>query len=143
MGKPGLYRFVATGNQGIVVEALDGGKRTRLPVHANVSTLADVSFYTEAEEYPLWKALNTMREHEDAIRAIEKRTPKTEVVAIFEKVVPGYDQLRVYENDMRKAFKWFLILTDAGMTDFSPTESEEDEAEGHENPEQNGETAAE
>lgn len=130
VGKPGLYRYVANATHGIIMESLLDGKRARVDMSANVSTLAEIAIYTLEGEYPLWKVFNEMRDFRDEIVAIGKGTPKEEVVALFAKIVPNYDTERVYESNMRKIFRWFALLNDKGMTDFTVKDSEEGDASG-------------
>lgn len=121
VGKPGLYRYIANATQGIIMESLIDGKRSRVDMSANVSSLAEIAMYTNDGEFPLWKIFTAMQEHRDAILAIDKKTPKKTVIELFEKVLPNYDADRVYESNIRKAFKWFAILSELGMTDFTVT----------------------
>ena len=92
---------------------------------ANVSTLAEIAIYTSEGEFPLWKVLNAMRTYQKEIYAIGKTTTKQEVVDLFAKIVPNYDTERVYESNMRKVMKWYTILSDNGMDDFT-TESRDE-----------------
>lgn len=126
VGKPGLYRYVANATHGLIMESLIDGKRLKVDMSANVSTLAEIAIYTTEGEFPLWKVFNAMRDHHDEVYAIDKSTPKDTVVALFAKVLPNYDANRVYESNMRKAFRWFVLLTDKGMTDFTVKDPEGD-----------------
>ena len=125
VGKPGLYRYVANAPRGIIMESLLDKKRLRVDMSANVSTLAEIAIYTSEGEFPLWKVLNAMRAYQKEIYAIGKTTTKQEVVELFAKIVPNYDTERVYESNMRKVMKWYTILSDNGMNDFT-TESRDE-----------------
>lgn len=127
-GKPGLYRYAAKGRSGIIVESLGDGAKVAIPVTANVSTLADISMYTEGGEKPLHEIFTSMLAHETAIRALDLKKDKEGVKALFAEVVPDYQEHRVYIADMQKAFKWFVILTDAGIKDFTPEANPEAES---------------
>lgn len=132
VGKPGLFRYVANAAQGIIMESLLDGKRQRVDMSANVSTLAEIAIYTTEGEYPLWKVLNAMLAHRDAVLAIDKSSPKETVVALFAQIVPNYDTGRVYESNMRKIFRWFTLLSGKGMDDFTV----KDPGEGKKGPEE-------
>ena len=53
-GKPGLYKLIARGNASLIVEAIDETHR-RQPAGARdrVTSLGDVTMYTEADDVPL------------------------------------------------------------------------------------------
>lgn len=133
VGKPGLFRYVANAAQGIIMESLLDGKRSRVDMSASVSTLAEIAIYTQEGEYPLWKVLNSMRDYRDEINAVDKATPKEAVVALFSKIVPQYDTGRVYESNMRKIFRWFTLLSEKGMSDFTVKDHEEGVAPDEDN----------
>lgn len=126
-GKPGLYRYAAKARSGIIVQSMADGTKMAIPVTANVSTLADISMYTDAGERPLHEIFTAMKEHDREIRALNLKKDKEPVKALFSKIVPDYQEHRVYVHDMQKAFRWYIILSDAGVTDFAP------EGEGAEN----------
>lgn len=138
VGKPGLFRYVANAAHGIVMESLLDGKRSRVDMSASVSTLAEIAIYTNEGEYPLWKVLNAMRDYRDEIYAIAKTTPKDTVVALFAKIVPQYDTDRVYESNMRKIFRWFTLLSEKGMTDFTVKDLKADDASDENSAERDG-----
>ena len=46
------------------------------------------------------------------------------VKALFAKVLPNYAEHKVYTEVMRKVFKWFLLLTQQGMDEFTPPADE-------------------
>ncbi len=52
-GKPGLYKLIGQMKSGIIAESLDDGKRFPVYVSENISSLDDISIYTEEGEFPL------------------------------------------------------------------------------------------
>ena len=52
-GEPGLFRFIAQGKNAIIVEHLDTGKRSSAFSSAKVSSLEDISVFTDGVYLPL------------------------------------------------------------------------------------------
>ncbi len=118
-GRPGLYRYVANSRFGIIVEPLAGGARFEVSGLQDVSSLYDISIYTEEADVPLRKVYAKMAEHAERYLAITSKSSDDEVRAAFQEALPNYDPQRVYLSNMRKAIKWFSLLNAQGMMDFS------------------------
>lgn len=120
-GKPGLFKLVSRSKNTLIVEALDATKR-RSPAFATdrVTSLADVSIYTETEEVPLWQVLKAVGEKEGgAPCSIKyKKCSGNDLHAYFASVLPEYDRDRVHDGDMKKLLQWYDILVGNGITDF-------------------------
>lgn len=129
-GKPGLYKLISQGNNMLIVEGLADGKR--MPVHARdkVISLADVAMYTNADDVPLREILNNMlKKHESKTTGIDvKKASSAELYDYLETVLPDCDKDRIYPTDIKKLVKWYDLLIQAGITNFS--EKEEEAAEG-------------
>lgn len=133
-GKPGLYKLVSRSKNNLIVEALDATKR-RMPAFATdrVTSLADVSMYTETEEKPLWQVLKAVGEKEaSAPCSIKyKKCSGKELHAYFASVLPEYDRDRVHDGDIKKLLQWYDILVANAITDFeaafAPKNDEEEE----------------
>lgn len=122
-GRPGLYRYVAKARNGLVVEKLENQQRFSITMTASVSTLGDISIYTERGETPLAEVFTSMLPHVSAIRALNIRKDEAQVRTLFGEVLPDYLRDRVRVSDMQKAFRWFLELLDAGFEEFVREES--------------------
>ena len=125
-GRPGLYKLVSYGKNMLLVEALADGKR--FPVHSRdrVMALGDISIYTEAEDVPLSQVLeNTGKKFENkAIDAKAYSTPD-KLHEFMSNVLENWDSERVHNSDIKKVIAWYNILIDAGITDFSAKEDDE------------------
>lgn len=119
-GKPGLYRFVAKGRTGLIVESLNDKSRIAIPVTANASTLADISIYTNSGELPLHQVLSNLKEHHQAALDLDLKNDAKGVEALFATVAPSYNAQLVHLRDMQKAINWYKILTLNGIDDFTP-----------------------
>ena len=125
-GRPGLFKIVSHGSRMLVVEDIVSGKR--MPVHARdkVVALGDIAMYTEGEDRPLSEILTAVREKNGGEKIdIKAISDNDSLRARFAEIVPDYDRDRVYPSDIRKLFTWYNLLTDAGFTDFSKQEEEE------------------
>ncbi len=131
-GKPGLYLLVARGNNTVIVESMDGSKkRFSVGLRDRITSLNDVSIYTDDEDVKLTDVFESMKKHEDG-KTVDmdiKKASKDELAGYVEQVLPNFDRDRVYPNDMRKLITWYNILVQNGITEFADPEEE-----GEENP---------
>ncbi len=65
-GKPGLFKMVGESKNGIVVESLTDGKRIPAFSHERISSLKEISIYTESEDLPLFDILKNLHEKQEA-----------------------------------------------------------------------------
>lgn len=107
-GQPGLYQVISQTKYGLIAENLEDSKR--IPVYSNykVSSLGDISIYTEEEDVPLNDVFLKIMEKEGG-KAVEVKTD-ADVKAYFESILPTYDKDRVYVSDMKKLLKWYNAL---------------------------------
>lgn len=132
-GKPGLYLLVARGNGTIIVESIDNTKkRFSVGLRDRVTSLNDVSIYTDEEDVKLMDVFEAMKQHEDGkpVDMDVKKASKDQLAAYVGEVLPNFDRERVYPNDMKKLILWYNILVQNGLTDFAtPEEGEEEKTE--------------
>ena len=109
-GKPGLYKLISSGKNMLIVETVD----------AKVISLADIAMYTDAEEVPLSKVLESVKNKENgAVASIDyKKVSANELHAYFAEILPNYDRDRVHASDIKKLLSWYNILVSNGITDF-------------------------
>lgn len=131
-GQPGLYQVISQTKYGLIAENLEDSKR--IPVYSNykVSSLGDISIYTEEEDVPLNDVLLKILEKENGKPVTVKSD--AEAKAYFESVLPTYDKERVYVSDMKKLLKWYNALAkrDLIQKDETPTEEVSTEAKTEE-----------
>lgn len=131
-GKPGLYKLVSRGKANLIVESLDETKK-RMPAFATdrITSLSDVSIYSETEDVPLMDVFAAILEKESgktssiAYRKIESK----ELRKYFAEIMPEFDRERVRDHDIRKLLSWYDILVSNGMTDFKEEEEGESKKE--------------
>lgn len=127
-GKPGLYKTVAQSKTGVIVESLVDGKRFQAFTTDKVSSLGEISIYTDTDDMPVREVFRLMQEKETEVSLPGPKSDDKEIKAYFDKVVPQYDRERFYPSHMRKVISWFNLLVSKGVTDFSePAEATADE----------------
>jgi hypothetical protein len=130
-GYPGLYRYLKNSRNGIIVENLETGKRMNADATARINSLEDISIYTDEGDMELKDVFKAIHEHENGQKSFNpKKASGKELKEYFSKVVPNYDEERVYTSDMKKILTWYNTLQQLDMIDLSEEESEQDESGG-------------
>lgn len=111
-GHPGLFKMITQAKNGIIVESLVDGKR--MPTHATskISALEDISIYTDMGDVPLSEVLISI--FEKGLN-VDPKSDAATLKSNFKKVVPDYDEERVYTSDMKKVFAWYKLLSEKGL----------------------------
>ena len=126
-GQPGLFKYVAQSQRGVIVESLIDGKRMNASATSRVSALTEISMFTEGEDIALADVFTRIYEKTEGKEAISHKSSAAELQAAFAEVLPEYDRDRVHVSDIKKCVSWFNILVKAGCTKFElPTEGEEE-----------------
>lgn len=129
-GKPGLFKIISQGNRMLLVEDLKSKKR--LPVHSRdkVVSLGDIAMYTDQGDKPLGEILDLVYARNEG-KTIDVKTLLAEgkLRDEFAEVIPDFDRERVYDNDIKKLFTWYNLLTEVGFTKFAEEPAAEEEAE--------------
>lgn len=129
-GKPGLYRLVTQTRTGLVAESLADGKKLSVGISNNVSVLSEIAIYTLEEELPLRTVFEKIQEKEAGKKtSVDHKAGKLALEEYFFEILPNYDEDRVYASDIKKVIRWYNLLLDNGITDFSDPESGESDSE--------------
>lgn len=132
-GRPGLFKLVSQGKNMLIVEAIGTGKRTPAYAHDKVISLGDIAIYTYEEDVPLADVFDAIKEKNEGKQVdVKALGGEKGIREYFATVLPDFDDERVYTNDIKKVFSWYNILVGAGMTEFKPTETEENVELGEE-----------
>lgn len=119
-GKPGLYRMLTQTRTGLVAESLIDGKRITVGMRHNVSLLSEISVFTLQDEMPLREVFLKIQEKEGGGKAsIPPKSSKDELEEYFFSVLPDYDEDRVYPSHISKILKWYNMLIEQEINDFS------------------------
>lgn len=113
-GMPGLYHVIGQRTNGLIVEALDGtGKKIPTSANTKVSILSDIAMFTMEGEERLAAILLTINEKvKEGIVVPEKKANDDLFPQFLGKVLPNYDNERIYLSDMKKLANWYNILAD-------------------------------
>ena len=140
-GEPGLFKFIAQGKNAIIVEQVETGKRSSAFSSAKVSSLEDISVFTENEDLPLGKVFDRIFEKESGGPAIDARTDAEKLKGYFEEVIPEYSRDRVYLSDIKKIILWYNLLQGKNMLVKEEPEKEQVKEEKPEEAEKPAEAA--
>lgn len=131
-GKPGLYRLLAQGRGNLIVETIDAAKkRVTAGARDRVTSLNDVSMYTNEDDKPLMEIFQAIADKENAQpTAIDyKKATKAELADFMANVLPDYDRDRVHDSDIKKLIQWYNILVEGGYTKFVDEEAKAEATE--------------
>ena len=109
-GQSGLYLYVSQARNGAIVEALADKKRTSVGMTNKLTSLADISIYTDDEEVKLQQVFLNMKEVLGENDAPSAKSKPEELKALFEKALPAYDRDRFYVSHMKKVVEWYNAL---------------------------------
>ena len=129
-GKPGLFKMISQSKSGLIVESLLDGRRTPAFSHERISSLEEISIFTDTEDVPLKEVLRAIFKKEDGKATISHKSDAKELKALMLEILPDYDQERVYVSDIKKLVNWYNLLVDKGMIDL---EEDQEETESESN----------
>ena len=128
-GQSGLFLYISHARNGAVVEALADKKRTSVSMTSKITSLADISIYTDDEEVKLQQVFLNMKEVLGDAEAPSAKSKPEELKALFEKALPAYDRDRFYVSHMKKVVEWYNALKKYATLDFVNPDEESAEQE--------------
>ena len=128
-GQSGLYLYISSTRTGAVVESLADKKRSAVSATSKITSLADLSIYTDDEEIKLQDVFLNMKEVLGDADAPSAKSKPEELKALFEKALPAYDRERFYVSHMKKVVEWYNALKNYASLDFVNPEDEASEQE--------------
>ena len=127
-GQHGLFGYIAQSRSGAIVESLVDKKRANFSASAGITTLADISIYTDEGEVKLQEVFGKLQKVLKEADAPGAKAPDAELKALFAKALPNYDGTRFYVSHMKKVVEWYNILKNYASLDFLTDEEREAEA---------------
>lgn len=125
-GMPGLYRMIASRDNGVIVEDFDTGKRVFASVRKYQFTpLETVGIYTYKDVLDLTEVFKTLETGETPVPDVN--ASGKELHEFFRKVVTDYDEDRVYLGDIKKVIKWYGFLKERNLLIAVPDKTGEEE----------------
>lgn len=128
-GQSGLYLYIAQTRSGAVVEALSDKKRSSVSVTSKITSMADISIYTDDEEVKLQQVFENMKQVLGDADAPSAKSKPEELKALFEKALPAYDRDRFYVSHMKKVVEWYNALKNYASLDFVDLDAEAEGAD--------------
>lgn len=126
-GQHGLYNYVAQSRSGAIAESLADKRRTNFDVKSKITTLADISIYTNDGELKLKEVFGKLHEVLGEADAPTSKASADELKALFAKAVPDYDADRFYVSHMKKVVDWYNELKNFASLDFTSDEEGQQE----------------
>lgn len=124
-GKPGLYQMISQSKSGLIVESLIDGKKIPAFSHERISSLEEISIFTETDDVPLKEIFVKIFEKEDGKKTISHKSSANELKELLKSVLPDYDEDRVYVSDIKKMINWYNLLVDKNLIDLEEPEEED------------------
>ena len=129
-GKPGLFKLIGESKSSLVVESMIDGKRGPAFSHERISTLKEISIYSDNEDVPLEDVFKKIFDLQDGKPVLNpKKASSNEVKEMFEKIQPDYDRDAVYVSDMKKVFTWYNFLLEKEELEFTEEEETTEETD--------------
>ena len=131
-GQHGLFHYIAQSRSGAIVEAFSDKKRTLFDFKSKITTLADISIYTEEGEMKLQQVFEKLHEVLGDAEAPTSKAAPEELKALFAKAVPDYDADRFYVSHMKKVVDWYNEIKRYASLEFTDPEAAEEETPAEE-----------
>lgn len=111
-GKGELFRVISKSPKGIIVETLNESKlKFKVEPNLQVMVLNDITIYAkDSEDIYLHQLFSRYYKTHGLNPPVDNTSDSNDVVEMFRKLAPNYDDERVYLSDMKKFFKWYKIL---------------------------------
>ena len=123
-GMSGLFKIVANNKTGFIVESLQDGKRTMVSGNQRIMTLSEIALYTTKGEKPLKDVFKIIKEKSGTKLDVDPKGDQKKLRDYFKKLIPDFDEEKVYTSDIKKMLMWYELLKD--KIDFSKEEDPED-----------------
>ncbi len=142
-GQSGLFRYLAQARNGAIVESLKDGSRTCFNMKSRITTLADISIYTNDGELKLREVFDKLHGVLGDSDAPSSKASADELKKLFAEAVPDYDADRFYVSHMKKVVDWYNALKNFASLDFMTDEEIEAAAKAELEGQPSGEDSAE
>jgi Domain of unknown function (DUF5606) len=122
-GMPGLYKVLAQSKSGFIVEGLHDRKRLPVSSTQRISMLEDISVFTTTDDLPLKDVMNRLKEFAESGTIVDPKTDPAKLKDFFKKVIPEFDEERVYPSDIKKIINWYGLVKDVLDIEDEPAET--------------------
>jgi hypothetical protein len=123
-GMPGLYKMIASRDNGVIVEDFDTGKRTFASVRKYQFTpLETVGIYTYKDVIDLTDVFEKLEKTK--VKLPDGSASAPDLHKWFRKIVKDFDEDRVFLGDIKKVIKWYSFLKERKLLEQGSEEEEE------------------
>lgn len=127
-GMSGLYQLLNTKSNGAFVKSLEDLSNKFISSRSHqVTPLESIEIYTNDQNIYLHEVLEKLKSVDGKIEKLDFKDTKA-FVAVFAEAVPEYDTERVYNSDIKKILKWYLLLKKNDLLDFSEYQPQPEDA---------------
>lgn len=110
-GHSGLFKVIAQGKGGLIVESFADKKRMPIHTSSKVSVLDNITMYmSSGDNIPVADVLKKMYDKQAGSPGPDSKSPDADLAKFFAEVVPDYDKEKVHASDIRKAVLWYNLL---------------------------------
>ncbi len=126
-GMPGLYQMISNKSNGLIVANIETGKRTFAPARKHQFTpLESIAIFTDdGDSVPFKEVVQRIKTLEKQAPVPSTNEPAETLRKWFAQVLPNHDRSRVYNGDIKKIIKWYLILNTHNLIPTPKAEEEE------------------
>jgi len=128
VNKPGLYILKSHNNKGFFVESIESKHQIFVAnAKAKVLALGNIDIACYSGTMALLDAFRRMSVYEGEIPTTREKDEA--LIQFFRKIVPDFDEKKVYPSTVRKMLLWFLLLNKS-IKSFEDAVNEEDTTMG-------------
>ena len=111
-GKSGLFEILNKSKSHIIAQSLVDGKKLTIPITKQLSSLSEISIYTEDEEIMLYDFILKIGDYltENTDTHFDQLASNDEKLNFFVLVMPELDTTRFYPSHAKKVYEWYTIL---------------------------------
>lgn len=126
-GMSGLYKVIAQGKAGLIVESIADKKRMPVNPSSKVSVLDNISMYlSSGDNIPVADVLKKMYDKQAGAPGPDVKSSDAELVKFFAEVLPDYDKEKVHSSDIKKAILWYNLLQKTDVFTKEPEAKKDD-----------------
>lgn len=128
-GQTGLFNYLAQSKNGVIVEEFASKRRTSFSGNIRVTSLGDVSVYTNDDELPLKEVFRKMNAFLGDADAPSPKSDENTIKDFFANAIEEYDRDRFYLSHMKKVLEWYNLLKQYASLEFEDDQPEQEEVE--------------
>jgi hypothetical protein len=109
-GKNGLFKMISQTKNNFIVESLENKKRFPAFQTDGVSTLENITIYTQDDSVELKKLFHSIYLKQEKQPLEYKAMSDARLRDYFKEILPDYDEDKVFLSNIKKVYQWYNIL---------------------------------